>query len=109
MGKPFSHLSVICKHKDTGGGLVKPAHWEHPVGAVFHKVHYGLLCVRVAGCGYESLGLVHYHVYLLLSLEALSVELDLVLEDVDLGSKFGNHFSVHGDYARLDEGVSLTA
>ena len=40
---------------------------------------------------------------------ALSVEPDVVFEDIDLGSEFGYDLSVHCDDAGLDKGVSLAA
>ncbi len=109
VSEALGHLAVVGEHQDAGGVLVQPAHGEHPRRAALEEVHHGLLRVRVAGGRDVALGLVHDDVHLLLALEALSVEADVVGEDVDLGAQFGHHFAVHGDDAALDERVGLPA
>ena len=63
----------------------------------------------IARRGHEALGLVHYDVDFLLSLEALSVEAYVVIVDVDLGAEFGDHLAVHGDHSGLYQGVGFAA
>ena len=109
MGETLCYLSVIGKHKHSGGVLVQTAHREHPVTAALQEIHHGLVRVRIAGSGDIALRLVHHQIHLFFSLEFLSVELNLILVDVNLGSKFGHHLSIDGNNPGLDESVSLTS
>ena len=102
-------LTVVGEHQHTSGVLVKPSDREHPQLASLEKIHDGLLGVRVARTGDEAFRLVHHDVNFLLALESLSVETDVVLEDVDLCPKLGHNLAVYGHDAGLNEVVSLAA
>ena len=65
--------------------------------------------MRVACCSYESLRLVHYDIDFLLAADSLSVESDVIAEDIDLGTELGDNLSVDGHDTCLDVLVSLAA
>ena len=109
MSEPFRNLSVVGEKQDSGSVLVKPAYRIYPGGAALEKIDYGFLCVRVTCSGYISLGFVHDEIYLLLSLETLSVETDVVIMDVHLGAEFCHDLSVDGHHTGLDEGVGFAS
>lgn len=102
-------LTVVGEHQHTSGVLVKPSDREHAELAALEQIHDGLLGVRVARTGDEAFRLVHHDVNFLLALESLSVETDVVLEDVDLCPKLGHNLAVYGHDAGLNEVVSLAA
>ena len=109
VGELFGHLSVVGEHKDAGGVLVQTANGEYPGGAALEEIHHCFICVRVAGGGDIALGLIHHDIDLLFTLEALSVEADVVSEDVHLGAKFRHNLSVHGYNTALDHCIGLPA
>ena len=109
MGQLLCDLSVVGEHQDTGSVLVKPSNREYPGSAALQEIHDGLFSMRIAGAGDEALRLVHHDVYLFFTLEPFSVEADIVLQDVYLGSEFSDYHSVDGNHSRLDQGVGFTA
>ena len=101
MCEPFSDFSVIGEHEYTCRALVQTAYWEYSCAAVLEQVHDSLVCMRIACSGDISLRFVHYDIYLLFTADSLTVETDIVCEDIDLGTEFRDDFSVHSDHAGL--------
>ena len=107
MSKLLGDLTVVGEHQDSGSVLVESSDRENTHMATLDQVHDGLLRMGIASAGDVALGLVHDDVYLLLTLESLSVETDIVLKHINLGSELGHDLTIDGHDSGLDQGVSL--
>ena len=107
MGELRGEVSIIGEQKHTGGVAVETSYRVDALGAcVLDQIHDGLTLLRVVTGGDIVLGLVEQDVDFLLDDDGLVVELDLIGAE-DLGSELGDHLSVDGDDAGLDELIGL--
>ena len=109
MSELLCDLTIVGEHKYTCSILVETAYWEYSCRASLEKIHYGLVCVWIAGCSYEALRLVHYDIDLILALETLTVEADVVCVDVYLCTELSNNLAVYCNHTCEDEVVSLSS
>lgn len=101
MHYPIGELAVVREQEQPLGVAIEPADRVEPLGRL-HQLHDRRAVAVIAGCRYESTGLIEHHIAAALRTHHLAIDSDLVIDRIGFGSELRHGRAVHGNAARDD-------
>jgi hypothetical protein len=99
-GQAMRELAVVGQQQQSFAVIIQAAHRKHAFADPAHQVHHGLPTLRVGNRGHAFLGLVERDIGQVFGrVQRASVDLDVIIVYIGLGTQLGDGLPVHRNAA----------